>query len=402
MGPVWPWSSLASGISGTDTMRGATLSLALGLAAFPADADPAADMVQQLLTAPPEAAQFAPAFLAAVPLTDIAALLEGLRSTIGPPTDIAVTGDTLVITTATHRMRGRIGLDGDGRVAMLFLEPPEPMVADLDSALAAIRALGTETAWLVLRDGTVLAAEGASEPLAVASAFKLGVLAVLAKDVQSGLRHWDDVVVLAATDLSLPTGILQDHPVGAPLTLHTAAALMISVSDNTATDLLIRVLGRDRIAGALGIDPLLTTREVFALKAESAAAAAYLAAPPGDRAAIAVKAALTLPAGSQAMGHFIPGIEWHVSLDRLCALAIPLSDLPLMAINPGPVPEGDWQHVAFKGGSEPGVLNFTAVLHDAGGRTLCVAISVNSQSAVDELAATVAFRGLLAVLSGQN
>lgn len=380
-------------------MRGLALSLFLGLAAPSAKADPATEALTQLLTAAPETFQFAPAFLDAVPLPELAALLEDLSATIGQPTDIKVTGVAVLITTATHRLRGQIGMDAGGCIAMLFFEPPEPLFADLDTAFAAIRALGTETAWLVARDGVTLASEGASKPMAVGSAFKLGVLAVLAEDVQTGRRRWKDVAVLDSADISLPTGILQDYPVGAPMTLHTAAALMISVSDNTATDLLIRTLGRDRVAAALGLETLLATKEFFALKADTAAAAAYLSAAPADQATIAAKAAKTLPRGTNVIGHYMPGIEWHVPLDRLCALAAPLADLPLMAINPGPVPAEDWARLAYKGRSEPGVLNFTAVLQDAAGRDLCVAVTVNSDREVDIAAAVSAFRGLLAVLS---
>lgn len=331
-------------------MRGLVLSLFLGLAAPSAKADPATEALTQLLTAAPKASQFAPAFLDAVPVPELAVLLEDLSATIGQPTDSKVTGEAVLITTATHRLRGQIGIDAEGRVAMLFFEPPEPLVADLDTALAAIRALGAETVWLVARDGVTLASEGASKPMAVASAFKPGVLAVLAEDVQTGRRRWEDVVVLDDADISLPTGLLQDYPVGAPMTLHTAAA-------------------------------------------------AYLSAAPAEQATIAAKAAKTLPRVTNVIGHYMPGIEWHVPLDRLCALAAPLADLPLMAINPGPVPAEDWARRAYKGGSEPGVLNFTAVLQDAAGRDLCVAVTVNSDREVDLAAAVSAFRGLLAVLS---
>ena len=43
----------------------------------------------------------------------------------------------------------------------------------------------------------------------------------------------------------------QDWPKGAPVTLHTLATLMISISDNTATDQLIAIVGRDAIAEEL-------------------------------------------------------------------------------------------------------------------------------------------------------
>ena len=82
---------------------------------------------------------------------------------------------------------------------------------------------------------------------AVGSAFKLAVLAALKDQVAAGALAWDDVATLEAGHISLPSGILQAWPVGSPLTIHTLASLMISVSDNTATDALIALLGRDLI-----------------------------------------------------------------------------------------------------------------------------------------------------------
>src|SRR5690606_39753601 len=55
--------------------------------------------------------------------------------------------------------------------------------------------------------------------------------------------------ILEAGDVSLPTGILQEWPVGTPMTIQSLATLMISISDNTATDVLLRVAGRDTEIG---------------------------------------------------------------------------------------------------------------------------------------------------------
>ena len=79
-----------------------------------------------------------------------------------------------------------------------------------------------------------------------------------------------------------------------------------------------------------------------------------------------------------------------------------MADLPLMAMNPGPVPAADWARVACKGGSEPGVVNFTAHLTDARGRAFCVAVTVNHAAEVDLAAASAAYGAVLAVLAEQD
>lgn len=170
---------------------------------------------------------------------------------------------------------------------------------------------------------------------------------------------------------------------------------MIAESDNTATDLLIDLLGRDRIVARLGLatQDLLTTREFFALKADPAAVSDWLAAT-GERPAIAVQAALSLPDSIRASGPQVLGLGWYLPLTRLCALMGAVGDLPLMAVNPGPVATGPWT-VAFKGGSEAGVLNMTVQLRDAAGHRTCVAVNWNSDSAPDTAQATAALRTVI-------
>jgi len=54
--------------------------------------------------------------------------------------------------------------------------------------------------------------------------------------------------------------------------------------------------------------------------------------------------------------------------------------LELMTINPGPAATSGWERAAFKGGSEPGVLNLTSWVED-GDRELCVTATWNDPAA---------------------
>lgn len=120
-------------------------------------------------------------------------------------------------------------------------------LGSLEEALEAFRGLSGRVGLWVERDGRPVLALEEDTPLAVASAFKLLVLAALREEVEAGRRAWDEVVRLEEAWKSLPSGLLQGWPEGSPLTLHTLAALMISLSDNTATDALIALLGRERL-----------------------------------------------------------------------------------------------------------------------------------------------------------
>lgn len=52
-----------------------------------------------------------------------------------------------------------------------------------------------------------------------------------------------------------------------------------------------------------------------------------------------------------------------------------------MSINPGVANPQDWQKVAFKGGSEPGVLNLTTWLQAKNGKKYCVVATWNNSNA---------------------
>jgi beta-lactamase class A len=99
--------------------------------------------------------------------------------------------------------------------------------------------------------------------------------------------------------------VLQYEPDGTQISVLDAAAKMISISDNTATDMLINLVGRSEVEAALteaGMAnpslnrPFLTTRETFILTQSDQANAAErvtrieLAWP-------AWKVAITAPAG---------------------------------------------------------------------------------------------------------
>ena len=61
-----------------------------------------------------------------------------------------------------------------------------------------------------------------------------------------------------------------------------------------------------------------------------------------------------------------------------------VAHLALMRVNPGPVGRSHWRDVAFKGGSETGVLNLTTQASDADGRRVCVSATWNAGRSLDE------------------
>lgn len=124
-------------------------------------------------------------------------------------------------------------------------------------------------------EANLLVGVRADERFAVGSTFKLYILGALIDEANAGRRRADDVMLLRADLQGPPASEMASWPINSPATLHTLALKMISISDNTATDHLHYLLGRQRIERqmvAMGHGkpevnrPLLSTREMATLR----------------------------------------------------------------------------------------------------------------------------------------
>ncbi len=319
------------------------------------------DVLTQLFVEPLRAEQFSSAFLDAVPVSQLETILSQIEDELGAFEQVEGEANpyTLVFTEGTAR--AQISLN-DGIITGLFFDQLEPLNVDLAETLKTLSDLPGEVAVIVNKyqndDVEVIAQVDADIPLAVGSAFKLLVLDVLQQQVMSGEHAWDEVVTLQESWRSLPSGIMQDWPLGTAVTLETLATLMISISDNTATDALMDILGRDALeAQTAHNQPLLTTREAFNLKVNADALARYRNADAAAKYDILTELAPPDLAGFTGEPMALD-IEWFFSMRDLCEQMRAVKDIPLTQINPGLANADRWQQVAYKGGSEPGVLAF--------------------------------------------
>ena len=361
-----------------------------------------------LLGTKPAEEVFSPQFLAAVSPAQLKALIDQIAAQFGPLEgleSVTPTGPgrgTIALRFGKAVYSGPFVIGPDGKVVGLLLNDYRPLGDDVAAIERDIAALAGTAGVLYapLEGGTTRIAVNADRQFAIGSAFKLYVLAMLARQVETGMRRWDDVVRIDDVR-SLPSGQMQDWPKNAPVTLHTLATMMISISDNTATDQLIHLLGRETIAkevrdsGHAAPDrmlPLLTTREMFALKADPARGAAYAGMSEPQQAVALEALAQEIAADpasakvpSFAAPSLIDSVEWFASpqdlrkvLEQIAALKDPTAR-SILAVNPSiPAPRrGDWAYAGYKGGSEPGVLNLTWLLQKPGGAWWVLTISQN-------------------------
>lgn len=399
------------------------LMLLLGLAAAPAGAaEPsaaftrrAAELVRVLNGELDAKLVFSPAFLAQVPEAQVKEVAGQLRSSYGPARETVriepkspESGAVLVrFERAVVRFQMAIGPKPPHLVEGLLVSGAESSAADVPALFGEIVGLPGEVSLAAARleeaGPAAFLTQKADRPLAIGSAFKLFVLAELVRSVKAGERKWSDVVPLGSP--SLPSGLVQDWPKGSPITLHSLAALMISRSDNSATDTLLGVVGREKVESLLPVlgvrapernRPFLSTREAFALKlGDPALLAAWKKADEAGRRALLprldqVQAAALDPSRLGAGPAEIGTVEWFASPDDLVRTLDWIrrsgdsTALQLLAINPGlgPSVAGEFDYFGFKGGSEPGVINLSLLLKTRAGRWLAVSATWNNESAV--------------------
>jgi len=241
------------------------------------------------------------------------------------------------------------------------------------------------------------------------SAVKLYVLDALANAVASGKVRWDQPLTVTAQLKGLPPGELQDEPDGTRISVLDASAKMISLSDNTAADMLTSLVGRSAVEAALStagmtspaLDrPFLTTREILVLKLDRWPTLAYryiAADEPGRRALLASDVdRAPLPAvtaaGAWTTPRAIDSLEYFASASDICRA---YASLAALSRQPGLSPithvlslnddglqldPAQWRTTWFKGGSETGVLTMAFLATTRTGHTYTVTVLAEDPS----------------------
>ncbi len=359
-------------------------------------------------------ARVSEAVLAEMSAEDLAATLTALAAT-GPWTPRAVAGEgsavsvTIVDTAGTY-LEMQVATDEAGQVTTLFFAPgsnpdraPAASWDELDSLLGDTGVDHSLQVSTVDEAGLCTPVHQAGEtatPMPVGSIVKLYVLGAVVTAVADGTLTWDTELTLTDDLKSLPSGTLQDQPAGTTVTVQQAAAGMISISDNTATDLLISTVGRDAVVSAMGDmghhdpalnTPLLTTRDLFWF-----GWGAPESVPSWTDLDVDAREALQdqVPAGvldidpmSVTTPRWDDGLDWFATAADLCSAHAGLQTMAgteagepvrdILSANTGiTLDEADWPYVAFKGGNAPGEIAGAWLAETADGETVVVSLQL--------------------------
>ncbi len=322
--------------------------------------------------------------------------------------------------------------DDPPRIETLFFGPPLEDPEEFGSwgeVEEALDPLADRVSWLAAEttEGVCepLAGEAASTPRNIASIGKLYVLGAVAEAVDAGDLAWDDEVEVTDELRSLPSGRLQDEPAGTTVTVAEAAELMITISDNTATDLLIDAVGREAVEDALtalghgdadDTRPFLTTREVFQLlwQVEDDLREEYADADLDRRRELLEDLQdEDLEVAAETVTSAPPEVDrigWFASPDELCEALVALRELgtseglaPVAdALQGNPIVRvGDaWTGSRAKGGSLPTVLGFAWDLDRQDGRSFAFVVLLEDDGEVDIGTAIPRIEGALELLAG--
>lgn len=255
--------------------------------------------------------------------------------------------------------------------------------------------------------------------LPIASTFKSWILATLADQVEQGVLSWDQPEMIEDQYRSVPGGDLRYALDGTTYTMRYLAERMMQKSDNTATDHLLFLAGRENVeammATTIGISepslniPMLATREFAMLKFASPAEdrEAYLAADVDERRRILAEEISAIPYSAladvdQTAPIAVDTLEYFATREDIAATfawlweasqregLLPVKEI--IALETQLPFDGEiWPYVGFKGGSEMGVLNGTWLMQRADDRMFVFSIGfMNTEADVDMDAAVEA------------
>lgn len=214
-------------------------------------------------------AQFSDAWLAQVSIGETRTFLQNVRSNYPAAryTDpVAVTslrvrgvitadtGNEAFVTLETTLANGKINflqVVDYGRDASVVSAADAAL--GLEGAADRFASLSAQPGLLLARIGEdnscqPIVARNLDTPRSTASVFKIWILAGVADAVGEGALDHDQVVPLDAGKQVLG-GLLGDQVPGIDMTIDELSTLMMGISDNTATDMLLALAGRNRIDG---------------------------------------------------------------------------------------------------------------------------------------------------------
>lgn len=360
---------------------------------------------------------FSPRFINAVPEQQLHGIIDEIVDAIGKcdHAEAAEPNGThsvyKFVSASTRYVALAFSLDSNSLIDSLRLQDvvfPDIVIDSWNAARSFAHTLPGHSSFTVsnFAKNTYVEKDGEEfEPLG--SEFKLYVLGALTDLIQSGSLKWEQTFPIRADWKSLPSGEMQNWPDGQEVPLKTFAEYMIKISDNTATDHLLQIVGRMNVEAQLSKMkshfanlncPFLMTSEIFKLKwaAPLDVINSYIHGDEATRRSLLGRevAALSLnKVGTNGVPFdqpaYIRNIEWFGSTKDICSSMKTLKEknspevLDILSKNTPLIHLGadsHWAYAGYKGGSEPGVITMTFLLRNKNDEWGCISTAWNNEN----------------------
>jgi beta-lactamase class A len=317
--------------------------------------------------------------------------------------DVKAGAATLALTTSYGAQQElRIHTEDDTLVDGFDLTTLPPKISSWSDVDAVLGKTNARYSWQATKitDGhcDLLAGINTDLSLPLASIFKLYVLYAVSDAIKAGTVSWDDQ--LTVTDKGKAVGSSMDLPVGAHISVRTAAEKMIATSDNMATDMLIEKVGPQAVDDALvhtghhdpaAMTPFPTMYELFTVAwGRPDLREQWKRGTPQDRAAL-LRSANSATYQPDPFRAHVPaseiGAEWYGSAEDICkvhvalqagavGVAAPVKKILDVATGVN-LDRNDWPYIAAKAGGLPGDLTFSWYAIDKTGQPWVVSFQLN-------------------------
>jgi hypothetical protein len=293
------------------------------------------------------------------------------------------TGDSVRVDLDGATAAVRIFITNDGRIGDVYAYQPAATQISFAEIFTRLRGLPGRVSVVITRDGNEVAALDSDKLLEVASSMKLGVLKALLDEVAAGHLTLERNAIIRPDLKALPSGTLHQLPDNSPVTLHTLASLMMRDSDNTATDILIDAIGKEKVRAVLGVPWLMTFHQWFMLKADPALYAEFRREPEERKASWLGALQPKIPLSySDSIAGSTPESGWFLSTRRLCELIDSVASSDFAQLESTLVQYPEWRSVASKAGGDQTSRNDTLLLTRLDGRRYCLSVTWNTDEAI--------------------
>lgn len=137
--------------------------------------------------------------------------------------------------------------------------------AAIQDIITAAESNGVRVGVYAMLPGGETVAHREDESFIVASTIKIAIMVRLYQMVDAGEIKLTDMYALREEDICPGSGVMQGLHIGTELTLGDICYLMMSISDNTATNVLIDVVGMEQVNASirdLGLNSMILARKM--------------------------------------------------------------------------------------------------------------------------------------------